>query len=532
MSSKELFSNQSVKANNKVKGKAYKATVVAAANAVNSAGGVAYARSDKAALAQLAMTGCFNGTFYVSATEQLNNVLALAAKVDTEYLAKLAVYSRKKGLMKDMPALLAALVASRDSNLFKTIFPSVIDNPKMLRNFVQIIRSGVTGRTSLGTLPKKLIQQYLESLTDEQLFKADVGNDPSLQDIIKLVHPKPSNQNRSAMYGYLLDKEYNAEHLSSLAKDFEAFKKDMSLQIPDVPFQMLTALPLTDDHWKTIAKNATWNQSRMNLNTFARHNVFNDKELTKFVSDKLSDPEQVKRAKIFPYQLFSAYLNIGSDMPASISKALQTASEYSLQNIPEFEGQVYVMVDTSGSMSSPATGYRAGATTKMTCIDVASLFASAIMRKNPNTKIIPFDTRVHEISFKPEASMMENAKVLSSFGGGGTDCACALRHLNNKSAKGDLIIYVSDNASWMSNGYSYHSGTGMANEWNTFKTRNPKAKLVCLDITPSSTTQINNQVDTLNIGGFNDTVFDVIYRFNEMGSDVDLWTSTIETFQI
>ena len=74
----------------------------------------------------------------------------------------------------------------------------------MLRNFVQVIRSGAVGRQSLGTRPKKLIQKYLENLTDDQLFKADVGNDPSLQDIIKLVHPKPTNKKRSAMYGYLL----------------------------------------------------------------------------------------------------------------------------------------------------------------------------------------------------------------------------------------------------------------------------------------------------------------------------------------
>ena len=50
-----------------------------------------------------------------------------------------------------------------------------------------LIRSGAIGRKSLGTRPKKLIQNYLESLSDEQLFKADIGNNPSLQDIIKMV---------------------------------------------------------------------------------------------------------------------------------------------------------------------------------------------------------------------------------------------------------------------------------------------------------------------------------------------------------
>ena len=44
-------------------------------DAVNEAGGVAYARSSKHALAQYAMTGCLNGTFYASAEMQLGKVL-------------------------------------------------------------------------------------------------------------------------------------------------------------------------------------------------------------------------------------------------------------------------------------------------------------------------------------------------------------------------------------------------------------------------------------------------------------------------
>src|SRR5574337_1286577 len=192
MATKNLFSDKSNTSS--VSAKVTKPT-----DTLNKAGGTAYSLSDKAALAQLAMTGCFNGTLYVSGEEQLKKTLELANKVETTFVAKLAVYARQKGLMKDMPAVLAAVVAGKDSNLLNQIFDKVVDNPKMLRNFVQVIRSGATGRKSLGTRPKRLIQNYLETLTDEQLFKADIGNDPSLHDIIKLVHPKPSNKKRSAL---------------------------------------------------------------------------------------------------------------------------------------------------------------------------------------------------------------------------------------------------------------------------------------------------------------------------------------------
>lgn len=524
MSSKKLFSNKS-------SNKSTSNKVIKAANTTNEAGGAAYSLSDKAALAQYAMTGCLNNTFYATDQDQLNKVLELSKKVDTPFLAKLAIYSRQKGLMKDMPALLTAIVASRDSDLLTKIFPKVIDNPKMLRNFVQIMRSGATGRKSLGTRPKKLVQAYLEGLTDEQLFKADVGNDPSLPDIIKMLHPRPSNKKRNAMYAYLLGKEYAKRDLNPLAKQFEDFKKDMTKEIPNVPFQMLTALPLTDEHWKSIAKNATWTQVRMNLNTFARHNVLSNSEIVSSLAEKLSDPDQVRRAKAFPYQLFTAHKNIDSNVPMKLDLALQKAADLALTNIPEFNGKVYVLVDTSGSMRSPVTGYRGSVTTKTSCVDVAALIASAVLRKNPDAEVIPFDTSVHQVRMNPLDSVITNSQVLAKFGGGGTDCACALRHLNKNNAKGSLIIMVSDNESWFS-ANSYYRGTGVANEWLLFKNRNPDAKFVCLDITPNSTTQVNSQPDVLNLGGFSDTCFEVIKEFMEFGNDKDLWIKTIESVDL
>ena len=76
------------------------------------------------------------------------------------------------------------------------LIPQVIDNGKMLRNFVQILRSGVTGRKSLGSAPKRLVRQWLERATERQLVQATIGNDPSLADVVKMVHPRPADAAR------------------------------------------------------------------------------------------------------------------------------------------------------------------------------------------------------------------------------------------------------------------------------------------------------------------------------------------------
>jgi 60 kDa SS-A/Ro ribonucleoprotein len=214
------------------------------ADTTNDAGGPAYALSPKHSLAQYAVTGCLNSTFYASADDQLQKVLNLVKDVDAGFIAKTAVYAREKGFMKDMPAVLCAALSVKDARVLRTVFDRVIDDGKMLRNFVQVLRSGVVGRKSLGTVPKKLVQRWLETRTDEQLFRASVGNAPSLADLVKMVHPKPGNASREALYGYLLGRPHQAGALPEIVKQFEAFKAGKRDVVPDVAFQMLTALDL------------------------------------------------------------------------------------------------------------------------------------------------------------------------------------------------------------------------------------------------------------------------------------------------
>ena len=91
--------------------------------------------------------------------------------------------------------------------------------------------------------------------------------------------PKPTSASREALYGYLLGKPHDVLALPGLVTAFEAFKRDRALPVPNVPFQMLTALPLTKEHWVAIAETAGWQMLRQNLNTFARHGVFDTAEV-------------------------------------------------------------------------------------------------------------------------------------------------------------------------------------------------------------------------------------------------------------
>ena len=232
------------------------------ANAVNQAGGRAYKLSPRHQLAQLAATGCLNHTFYANADAQLDQVQALAAEVDPLFVAKTALYARRAGHMKDMPALLAAVLAVRDVELLVRVFPRLIDSGKMLRNFVQIVRSGAVGRKSLGTRPKKLVQHWLLTATEAQLLHAAVGNTPSLADVVKMVHPKPAETWRAAWFAWLIGRPFKLDELPPLTQAFERYKADRTQPLPDVPFQLLTALELDAAAWAQIAQRGSWQMAR------------------------------------------------------------------------------------------------------------------------------------------------------------------------------------------------------------------------------------------------------------------------------
>jgi 60 kDa SS-A/Ro ribonucleoprotein len=498
-------------------------------NAINEERAPAYKLSPKHQLAQYAATGCLNTTFYATADEQLAKVVELCAKVDAEFIAKTAVFCRERGYMKDMPALLCAVLSVKDRELLNIIFPRVIDDGKMLRNFVQIMRSGMVGRKSLGSAPKRLVREWLDARHPAQLFKANVGQDPSLTDIVKMIHPKPKDEAREALFGYFIGRDYAIDALPQLVRNFEAFKKGESLEVPDVPFQMLTALPLSTKEWTEIARRAPWQMTRMNLNTFARHGVFKQPGMAQVIAHRLRDPRAIAKARVFPYQLMVAYTmaSANSEIPKVVCDALQDAMEIAIGNVPSIDGQVYVCPDVSGSMSSPVTGHRQGATTAVRCIDVAALVAAAVLRKNPHAAVLPFEERVVKVKLNARDSVMTNSERLARIGGGGTNCSAPLAKLNSHKSIGNLVILISDYESWVDAGRG--RGTATMSEWNAFKQRNPNARLVCIDVQPYQTVQTTERDDILNVGGFSDQVFDVISEFAGGRLNADHWIGVIES---
>ena len=500
-----------------------------APNVLNREWAPAYEYSPEQKLAQLAATGTLQDSFYSTAELQLEEVLEAARKVEPAFVAKAAVYARGRGVMKDMPALLAAYLTVAEPDLAVRVFDRVIDNGRMLRNFVQIMRSGVVGRKSLGTRPKRLVHQWLERASIGKLMQAATGSDPSLADIVKMVHPKPADDSRKAFYAWLIGKPYDVDELPAEIAAFEAWKRYRNGPLPNVPFEWLTAFELTPQDWAELASRMGWQALRMNLNTLARKGAFGVEGVAEMVAVRLSDEEALTKARVLPYQLMVALGSVGEGVPLKVQAALEEALETSLSKVPALDGQVVVCPDVSGSMISPVTGYRKGASSKVRCIDVAALISAAVLRRNPSAELLPFEQEVVTLKLDPRARVAVNAAKLGSIGGGGTNVSAPLAVLNRRRATVDLVVIVSDNQSWVD--AARVGATATMREWERLKNRCSRAKLVCIDLQPYGTTQATSRRDILNVGGFSDAVFETLSAFAMSEGERD-WVAEVNEMEV
>lgn len=520
----------------------------------NEAGGLAYALTPKHALAQLAATGSLSNTYHASADAQIGTLRALAEQVEeVAYLAKLAIYARQKAYMKDMPVALLLLLSKRSPALFRKVFARVVDNGRTLRTLFQMIRGGEYGRKSLSYALQRAFQDWLNNASVGTLLSGSIGNDPSLRDVFRLARPTPVDNERRALFGWLTGRPESkwapaaSADLPQQVNDLVAFRAATTeeeqvaiLERARFRWDLLADAVRGPKVWKALARQMGPQALRMNLNTLQRHGVFDDAEMVRYVADRLTDPDEIVRSRQFPYQYLAAYLNCEETVPVPVRNALNTAAELACGNVPVLPGPVLIGLDVSGSMRSKITGTRGkGQPTQMRCVDVAALFAAAVLRRNPGSIIVPFDNAAHTVDDVGSMEILNLAQRLARFGGGGTDCSIPLReaHTTFRDQRFAGAVLVSDNESWIGTGR--HNSTPVMTEWQAFVANQFRLgadplkdgpKLICIDLQPYTTVQAQDRSDILNVGGFSDAVFDVVASF--LANSADHFVEEVEAIQL
>jgi 60 kDa SS-A/Ro ribonucleoprotein len=165
---------------------------------------------------------------------------------------------------------------------------------------------------------------------------------------------------------------------------------------------------------------------------------------------------------------------------------------------------------------------------------VAALFAAAVLRRNPDSVVVPFDTRAYPAPVDPQDSILSLAARLAQYGGGGTNCALPLAEANGRLRERRFVgcVLVSDMEAWV--GVGRYGSTAVMTEWESFVKNQVRLhggdyagpKLVCINLQPYATAQAPERGDILNVGGFSDAVFSVVAAF--LANEADRFVTEVE----
>lgn len=424
---------------------------------------------------------------------------------DSHFLAQAALYARAGSSSSAVPTLLlAALSAREESEYFSDLFPRIVQNASHLRAFVRAARSGATGRSSLGSLPKKAIHSWLEERAESLLIVESLqSGNPTLGDVVKMTHPRPQSERRRRLYAAFLGQAEASEMRSWLAAAAEDL--DVVRLVEFLPHILRANVPGSEEFAICAARRLREESQKPETGTpetGTLPSAYQTLQALRTLRGRWTAKEEANPAM--------------RELVSSLEDILERVA-----TAPRpFAKKAYVCVDVSGSMQS-SVGKRLdedGGTSFVRCTDAAGLLTGAILRANASSlaEIIPFEQRVVKGKFSANDSVQATIERLTSFNGGGTNCSAALRHLNERNAVGGLVFIISDAESWKD--MTPHRLAALQHEWNIFKTRNPEARLTLLDLQARPLARLRrtadgDEYDTLALGGFSDETLERVIAF-------------------
>lgn len=142
------------------------------------------------------------------------------------------------------------------------------------------------------------------------------------------------------------------------------------------------------------------------------------------------------RSRQLPLCFLSAYRSTSS---MRWVRALETALQLSLANVPELPGRTLILVDRSGSMFYSRLSKQSG----LTLADATAVFGSVLALRAQQADLVEFGTGSQPVRFRRGDSVL---KLAARFGDlGGTQTAEAVRrHFRRQ----DRVVILTDEQAW------------------------------------------------------------------------------------
>lgn len=453
---------------------------------VNHEGGLAFKADPQLELYLRACTGLIEDRFYTRAGQDLAALRQSIQACERDFVLKLAHYARRELHLRTLPGILlaeASVMHQGASNEPKTgvraYAPKILrraDEPaEVLAYWIQVLGAGSKSR--LPNALKKGIADALKNFDAYQLAKYNRAGAVRLKDVLQLVHAKPENAERSRLYQQVLND---------------------ALPTPETWEVQLSTRGASAANWNALAPKMGIMALVRNLRNFEKHAAL---EALAHAMSVLTDPERVRQSRLLPFRWLAAEREVSSPQ---LKEALREAAELALVNVPAWQGKTAILVDLSGSMSSPLSRH-----SKLMYVDVASLMgAMATQLSGQDYLVGGFGETYADIPVSRRDSLLTNAeRIRRTDVGHSTEAWKGLQALRTRKQVFDRVLIFSDMQC-----YSHYGSQSLAEEWLRYRREiNPRALLYSVDLVGYGSLQFpQGQEGVVQLAGWSERVLELV----------------------
>lgn len=521
----------------------------------NFMGEMAFKMEDKEELVSTVMTTFLHNEYYEKESDKVSRIQSLLKKVDPLFAAKLVIYARNEGNLRSVTHLVSAEIAKYigGSEWAKRFYNKIVVRPDDMSEIVSAYAQ-INGmkQNDIKRIPnaiKRGFKSALERLDAYQLDKYKMNNrSVSMIDLIRLFHPKGTQKNAEAFKRLV-----NGESLDDLYET-KILEKQMTKAGKDTKDSTIEE--------KNAAKAEAISEVLDNVKGMPIMNLIrNLRNIILYAPNKVDDActqlrieKKILNSRLLPFRFATAYSEIEkmaydeskkadtdiafeSDIKSNeltkeqfdeckgkILDALEDALQYSVNNIPELEGNVAVLIDHSGSVRGDCGGSsRVSAFSKTNTAMIGNLFGSMMAYRQKNVYVGLFGDRLINVPMKRDMKLLDFNEYSYKEGakcGGGTETGIYdfIEKCVKENKKVDNVVVFSD--CQIGNGYSFTSWYGHSSSQNgkhfhelfkKFRKINPSCNWVVVNLRQSGSTSVFDKSQRiLNIAGWSDKIFDVI----------------------
>lgn len=419
---------------------------------INKAGGSHYAMTPEVELYLATCASFLEDKYYENANERVQTLRGLVKQCDGDFVCRLASYARNEMNLRSVSILLLVEAAIAGHSVRRYV-PQVVQRADELAEVLARFTAS-TGQKDVRKIPASLKRGLSDAFNkfNEYHFGKYKGNSRSvtLKDAVCLVHPKPANEAKSALFKKILDDQ---------------------LAIPQTWETYISANGSTAENWNHIAPQMGIFALLRNLRKMEELGA---EEALNVAYSRLQDKDVIAHSRLLPFRFLAAVNEVSRQRTQDV---LRIALELSLVNVPRLEGETMIWVDNSGSMSNAVSSR-----SKMTCIDVASVLG-AMTSKISGGRVGTFGDRAQLVTNMSSLdTVLTNAKKIKNCHvGHSTNAWATIDLMIRQKIKVDRVVLLSDMQCYASNAYYY--GASLQERWNDYlKTINPEAKLYSVDL--------------------------------------------------